>query len=97
MIELEKIKNDTYSIYVIKGTNIVHKDDGPAIVWKTGELEWYVQNKRHRSDGPAVIFPEGDVMWFLNGFKYENKELWFEALDEKDKLKALYCEHFVEG
>jgi len=43
-----------------KGTQIwrtngrVHREDGPAVVYKSGSWRWYINGKLHRLDGPAL-------------------------------------------
>jgi hypothetical protein len=97
MIEVEKLIEVNSVCCYIKGTDILHREDGPAIEWSDGSKEWYINGKLHREDGPAATFPEGNVMWFLNGISFETKEEWFEDLTEEQKVKALYSESFIRG
>jgi hypothetical protein len=72
----------------------LHREDGPAVIFKNGGKQWYKYSKRHREDGPAVIVYNGDKYWF----KYDRpitKEVleWVEKCDidldnmsESDKL-----------
>ena len=34
----------------------LHRVGGPAVVWESGEQEWYQNNLRHREDGPAMLW-----------------------------------------
>jgi hypothetical protein len=45
----------------------LHREDGPAIEYKGGSKEWWVDGKRHREDGPAVEYAYGSKAWFLKG------------------------------
>jgi hypothetical protein len=48
----------------------LHRLDGPAIIWKDGHQEWYVEGKLHRLDGPAIIWKDGHQEWFVEGFRH---------------------------
>ena len=43
-----------------------HRSDGPAIIRRNGDLEWYRNGKRHRSNGPAIITKEKEI-WYQDG------------------------------
>ena len=43
---------------------ILHRENGPAIIWANGYQEWYKEDKLHRLDGPAVIYATGDQEWY---------------------------------
>ena len=45
----------------------LHREDGPAVVWRDGSLEWYHNGLRHRDVGPAAEYPDGTRLWYLNG------------------------------
>ncbi len=45
----------------------LHRDDGPAVMWPDGRLEWYRHGKQHRDDGPAEIWPDGTQRWCQHG------------------------------
>lgn len=47
---------------------LLHRDNGPAVITKSGTKEWYKRGKLHRTDGPAV---EDD--------KLKNYEYWYEG------------------
>jgi hypothetical protein len=119
MIEVEKHVKSDQTFYFIKGTNIYHREDGPAREWLNGDKlwfingrrhrdggpaiewgdrskEWFVNGKRHREDGPALVYTNGRIQWWLNGRIYTKKD-WFEALNEEQKVKALYSEYFIGG
>jgi len=38
----------------------VHREDGPAIEFKSGRKDWFLYGRRHREDGPAVVYPNGE-------------------------------------
>jgi len=56
------------NIYWYKeGTDILHREDGPAVEYADGEKRWYQNGKIHRVDGPAIEYPNGSRWWVING------------------------------
>ncbi len=95
MIEVEKVNLNNGILYYIKGTKVLHREDGPAFLIKSNRIKkWYYNGKLHREDGPAYIYPNISKEWYINGVLY-NKEGWFQALNEEQKIKALYSEYFI--
>ncbi|NJO58776.1 MAG: hypothetical protein HC836_10640 [Richelia sp. RM2_1_2] len=33
---------------------VLHRIDGPAVIWPDGSKEWYKNGRLHRIDGPAI-------------------------------------------
>jgi len=120
MVEIEQVIRYGCIYFYIKGTGILNKEDGPALIDRDGKTEWYlngrlhrldgpakerpdghkewwVDDQRHRVDGPAVIYMDGTADWWLKGIYFYTKEDWFEALNEEEKSKAIYSEHFIGG
>jgi hypothetical protein len=67
MIEVESIIKINRTFYCIKGTAILHREDGPAVIWEDGQKEWFYKGARHRLDGPAVIHSDRTEEWWVNG------------------------------
>lgn len=65
MIEIEIKSTGTAIRYYIVGTSIVHRDDGPAIIYNNGTKKWYQYGKLHREDGPAAEYYDGGKYWFF--------------------------------
>ena len=74
MIEVEKKdwKNEGRVEHFIKGTHILHREDGPAIVYKNNGKAWYINGVLHREDGPALINDDGNIEWWLNGKRHRD-------------------------
>lgn len=105
MIEIEKrTPTEYYHEWVIKGTNCLHREDGPARQWsggRSGTEEWWVNHKLHRIDGPAITYITtlGNVVyqWFIYGNKIDKNEVekWLEnnnytwPFDESTKTEFL--------
>ena len=60
------IYGDKFWYLPSKGRDYCHRLDGPAIEWKNGLKEWFVDDKRHRSDGPAIEFVSGTKAWWVD-------------------------------
>ena len=53
--------------------NIYHRENGPAIEWKSGSKEWFFNGKHHRINGPAAEHYNGNRIWYFNGNMHRNK------------------------
>lgn len=52
---------------------LLHREDGPAIEYETGEKHWYINGLLHRDDGPAV---EGaPLKKYQTGYRFES---WYK-------------------
>ena len=60
--------------YYKKGTNILHREDGPAIERDNGDKFWYIDGDLHRTDGPAIELSTGHKEWWVNGKRLFKKE-----------------------
>ncbi len=87
MIEVEKHVRSDRTVYCIKGTDILHREDGPAIELVDGRREWLVNGKLHREDGPAVEWPDGSKCWYINGRQHRVSG---PALEWSDGAKEWY-------
>lgn len=59
-----------------KEHKIFHREDGPAIIYKNGRKEWWIDNKLHRMDGPAIEYEGRMKIFFINGDVYWEDEYW---------------------
>ena len=48
----------------------LHREDGPAVTFETGEKWWCVNHEYHREDGPAITHPVDGFSWYLRGNRY---------------------------
>jgi hypothetical protein len=44
----------------------LHREGGPAVIWKNGEQGWLRNGLFHREEGPALIKPNISYSWYLN-------------------------------
>lgn len=81
MIEIEKrTPYDDYHDWVIKGTNKIHREDGPARIWSDGSEEWWINNELHRIDGPAIIYHmkltrSTEYYWYIGGVELDRNTI----------------------
>ncbi len=55
-------------------TDILHRENGPAIELADGDKYWYKGGKKHRLDGPAIEYANGEKLWYIEGKKYTEAE-----------------------
>lgn len=75
--------------YKDKETTILHRENAPAIEWRCGHKEWWVNGKRHRKDGPAIEWPDGTKEWYFNGKRHREDG---PAIEDSKGLKEYYFE-----
>jgi len=66
---------------------VLHRTDGPAIVYPGGGEEWYLAGVLHRDDGPAVTTVDGSRYWYRGGDLHRTDG---PAVCESDGTKAWY-------
>jgi len=67
--------------------NQIHREDGPAVEWASGQKDWYIHNKRHREDGPAIEWADGTKSWHING---KHHRLDGPALEDNNGFKMWF-------
>ena len=67
--------------------DVLHRDDGPAVIYTNGDQCWYKEGKLHRDDGPAVICTSGTHYWYKYDKPYEPSahELMIWKMNEKER------------
>ena len=46
-----------------------HRENGPTVIYSTGDQEWWLNGELHRENGPAIINQNGKEKWyFINGW-----------------------------
>ena len=78
---------DTYGTKYWYLNDKLHRSDGPAVEFKSGNKRWYINGKRHRTDGPAVEYADGDGEWYIDGVKLSEKE--YLQVTRNNKLELL--------
>lgn len=59
--------NGVQEWWVVNGQDIevLHREDGPAVIWPDGAEEWYINGVHCRYDGPCVTTRDGSKFWAL--------------------------------
>ena len=67
---------------------VLHREDGPEVIWANGAKQWWHRGQMHREDGPAKETPNGNNEWWLSGAKLTEDEfnLWRSKKDLNEKL-----------
>lgn len=51
-----------------KLNGVPHREDGPAVIYKSGTEIWYINGLKHREDGPAIISKARKMSaWYKHG------------------------------
>ena len=96
-----EVKEDVTYWYK-EGTNILHRENGPAIEWAIGYDDgyyaWYINGQCHREDGPAVERNTGCKEYWIDGIHLTEEQ--FNNRNEKsfttDELKNMSLEELHE-
>lgn len=67
-------EHDIY--YKDSDCKIIHREDGPAVMFVNGYQEWCIDGRHHRENGPARVWPDYYEEYYLNDKKYEEEEYW---------------------
>ncbi|MBL4898526.1 MAG: hypothetical protein JKX76_02635 [Colwellia sp.] len=73
-------------------------NEGPAIIYSDGLLQYYEYGLRHRpyTEGPAVIYPNGDLLYFENDYLHRYSQDGPAIVcghNEKYGSKRDFCEY----
>jgi hypothetical protein len=64
----------------------VHREDGPAVEYDSGDKYWYLNGKCHRVDGPAVELTDGETRYCIDDKhipQLDNKRIYGKEKLEK--------------
>jgi hypothetical protein len=60
-------KEYDYVYYTIKYSQVLHREDGPAVIYPNEAKEWWRYGRLHRVGGPAIEYSTGQKEWLVNG------------------------------
>ena len=68
---------------------VIHREDGPAVIWADGTQDWMIDGLYHREDGAARIFPDGQESYAYGGlfYSYDN---WCKINDFIESRYRMY-------
>ena len=86
-IKIDKFGTKRYYV-----NNILHRENGPAVVYVNGDTGWFKNGKRHREGGPAIEWNTGYKAWHKEGKLHREdgpaiehvngtKEWWFNNIN----------------
>jgi hypothetical protein len=64
----------------------LHREDGPAAEYITGDKAWFLDGKLHREDGPAVEYADGRITWWIDNTKLTPANFAAKMLDKETAL-----------
>jgi len=53
---------------------LLHRIDGPAVIFVDGSKGWYKNGHLHRLNGPAIIYACGTKFWYIKGKEFTEQE-----------------------
>ena len=77
---------DTVKRYFKEG--MLHREDGPAVIFKDGTQHWYKHGMLHRDGGPAVEYKNGRRTWYTEGKYVRTLDAGEMTQEEMNKLAA---------
>lgn len=76
---------------------LLHREDGPAREFATGDKLWFLNDKPHRVDGPAHDRADGVKIWFFNGELHRDDGPAYEHPNGRKKWYSKGKLHRVDG
>ncbi len=104
MIE-DGLRIDKYGTKQWYQDGLLHRLDGPAVVYPNGTRFWYQDGELHRLDEPAMIWANGTKLWYKHGQLHRvdgpsieyadgDKEWWYE--DNKLVITSEFIRELLE-
>ena len=69
-VEVDEYGNRRY----YNSAGYLHRDEGPAVITRSGTKMWFQNGWLHRIGKPAVVYPNGNGYWYLHGEEYTKSE-----------------------
>jgi len=81
-------KENIYKEWLKNGQ--LHREDGPAVIYKNGDKMWCYNGKLHREDGPSVEWEDGTIKyWYYYGQLAGDKKQFYDEKWRKEVLLDL--------
>ncbi len=45
-----------------------HRENGPAVIWPNGVINWMKRDTFHREELPSIILSDGARIWHTDGY-----------------------------
>lgn len=72
--------------YKDDGCTILHREDGPAITWVDGVIEYWIEGQLHRENGPAIIWHNNTVEYYIKGKRHREDGPAIIHLGQKEQF-----------
>jgi hypothetical protein len=86
-----KINDNGNILWYKENTEILHREDGPAIEYNNGDKAWYKEGLYHREDGPALEYADGRKYWHIDGIELTEEKFKMLVYSNK-RLNKTTCE-----
>ena len=83
------------SVEYYNEAGLLHREDGPAIVYADNTKVWYQNGVLHREDGPAVVYDDSTCEWWIDGLEYTVQE-FHEQLKVLGHTSCLLMQKFTK-
>lgn len=73
--------------------DILHNEDGPAVVWSNESVEFHVNGILHNPDGPAVVDRQKNFVrmeWFIHGVRHREDGPAIEHINHNGTKYLVY-------
>jgi len=81
------VSADAGDVEAFYEAGVLHREDGPAIIYPGGGEEWYLAGVHHRDGGPAITTIDGSQYWYRGGDLHRDDG---PAVCESNGTKAWY-------
>jgi hypothetical protein len=75
-----KISDSDTKCWVLVDRNILHRLDGPAVIYTNGDKEWFFMGMRHRIGGPAIEYIDGYKEWWIENEGFDSRQSYYREL-----------------
>jgi hypothetical protein len=65
---------------------LLHREDGPAIIYPDGTQYWFLNDQLHREGGPAITWANGTQEWWVRGERVEPLISVYPSRFERDEV-----------
>ena len=73
----------------------IHREDGPAVIYDDGSVEYWQHGRLHRIGGPAIDYPDTFRKWYQDNNLYNNSREWwvdnYRIFSKEQYQKATGC------
>ncbi len=68
---MHEIRKDSQGTKWYYTDGLLHREDGPAVLYADGSESWFMNGVLHRTGGPARDWVYGNEEWYQHGKPYQ--------------------------